>query len=125
MTLEQLNESHRKQRKDLQAKVQGLKKSVTKGDKKRKKEIDAEIERLEKELDEKCQLELKQFKEAASKSAAINTSAGKEEVAAVVSGDDQESIPKTSQEGQKISKAQKRREKKEKSEAEREVEIAK
>lgn len=106
---------------------------MTKGDKKRKKEVDVEIERLETEFEEKCLLELKQFEEAASKSAAVSStstanntiSVTKDETAAVVSGDDQESKPKTSQEGQKLSKAQKRREKKEKSEAERELEIAK
>ena len=49
---------HRVQRKELQNKIQALKKSVTKGDRKKKKEIDTEVEKLEKDFEEKCHLEL-------------------------------------------------------------------
>lgn len=110
-----MNELHRKQRKELQAQVQSLKKSVTKGDKKRKKEVDAEIERLESEFEQKCQLELKML------NAVAKDTATKEESGA----DDGEMAFKKSLDGpQKPSKAQKRREKKEKSEADRDLEIA-
>ncbi|XP_022914139.2 deubiquitinase OTUD6B [Onthophagus taurus] len=50
---------HRQERKDLQAKIQALKKSAPKGDKKKKKEIQDMITQLEKELDDKHNLELK------------------------------------------------------------------
>lgn len=112
-SLEQLNESHRKQRKDLQAKIQSLKKSVTKGDKKRKKEIDTEVEKLEKEFEEKCQLEIKQL-ESKSKAVGSVSETAVSEVETKPSGG----------ESSKMSKAQKRREKKDKSEADREQEIA-
>ena len=41
---------HRKEKKDLQAKIQNLKKTSTKGDKKKKKEVQEEITKLENEL---------------------------------------------------------------------------
>ena len=43
----------------LAAKIQSMKKSVPKGDKKRKKEITGEITRLEQELQEKHEQEIK------------------------------------------------------------------
>ena len=44
------------------AKVQALKKTATKGDKKKKKEVAEEISKLESEVETRHQLELKQFK---------------------------------------------------------------
>lgn len=126
MSFEELNESHRKQRKELQAKVQGLKKSITKGDKKRKKEIDVEIERLEKKFEEKCQLELKEFEEVSRKSAkGVQTSSAVSSEIANDSGQATSVGGDGGEIGKKTSKAQKRREKKEKSQVEREIEIEK
>ncbi|CAF0731510.1 unnamed protein product [Brachionus calyciflorus] len=105
-TLESLNERHRKEKKDLMAKIMNLKKSVTKGDKKKKKEVDAEIEKLEKEFDTKCSLEIKNFTENQNKL----------EIKRVEIDD--ESKP------EKLSKAKKKREKKEKNEQDREKAIA-
>ncbi|CAG9863334.1 unnamed protein product [Phyllotreta striolata] len=58
LTQEDLLKKHKQEKKDLQAKIQSLKKSAPKGDKKKKKEITEEIARLELELNEKHQQEL-------------------------------------------------------------------
>jgi len=44
------------------AKIQALKKTATKGDKKKKKEVAEEITKIEKELSLRHEAELKQFK---------------------------------------------------------------
>lgn len=44
---DELKARHKKEQKDLQAKVTGLKKTATKGDKKKKKEVLAEVAQLE------------------------------------------------------------------------------
>lgn len=59
---DELTKKHKKQRKELQSKIQSLKKSVPKGDKKKKKEITEEIARLEKELEEQITKELNELK---------------------------------------------------------------
>jgi OTU domain-containing protein 6 len=55
---DELVKKHKQERKDLQSKIQSLKKSVTKGDKKKKKEVAEEIVRLEQELDARQSSEL-------------------------------------------------------------------
>lgn len=55
---EQLLKKHRQERKDLQAKIQSLKKTAPKGDKRKKKEIADTIAQLEKDLDDKQNIEL-------------------------------------------------------------------
>lgn len=55
---EQLLKKHRQERKDLQAKIQAMKKTAPKGDKKKKKEIADTIAQMEKELDERQNKEL-------------------------------------------------------------------
>merc|ERR1712071_77135 len=50
---EELIARHRREKKDLQAKIQALKKTATKGDKKKKKDVAEEIAKIEKELTEK------------------------------------------------------------------------
>lgn len=47
---DELKARHKKEQKDLQAKVTGLKKTATKGDKKKKKEVLAEVAQLESSL---------------------------------------------------------------------------
>ncbi len=59
--LETLEKQHRKERKELQAKIQALKKSVSKGDKKKKKEVTEESAKLEADLDRKHQEEREQL----------------------------------------------------------------
>jgi len=58
---EALLKKHRKEKKDLQAQIQALKKTASKGDKKKKKDVADEISKLEKDLAEKHKLELLDF----------------------------------------------------------------
>jgi OTU domain-containing protein 6 len=111
MTIDELNELHKKQKKDLQAKIMNLKKSVTKGDKKKKKEADAQIEAMENDFELKCKNEIDELEKKLA-GTFINS-----DLNAQASNDDQLSK-------QKISKAQKRKEKKEQEERDREKEIA-
>jgi OTU domain-containing protein 6 len=67
MSLEELQEKQRKEKKDLQSKIQSLKKSVPKGDRKKKKEIDLEVEKLENDFENKCKLELEEFQTQSKK----------------------------------------------------------
>lgn len=53
----------KKEKKELQAKIQQLKHSVSKGDKKKKKEITEQITKLESELNDKHATELKELKD--------------------------------------------------------------
>lgn len=61
---EKLAQKHRKERRELQAQVQALKKTATKGDKKKKKEVQEEIAKLEFELNQKQDAELESLKSA-------------------------------------------------------------
>lgn len=53
---------HRKEKKDLQAKIQSMKNAVPKNDKKRRKQMTEEIAKLEADLNQKHEEELKQLK---------------------------------------------------------------
>ncbi|XP_046466898.1 deubiquitinase OTUD6B [Neodiprion pinetum] len=101
---EALSLKHKKERKELQAQIQNLKKSICKGDKKRKKEITEEIAQLEIDLDKKQEQEIinSRLKEAPVENEHV-------------SADDNQ--PEQTQ--QRISKAQKRRDKKSNAEKER------
>ncbi|XP_015509253.1 deubiquitinase OTUD6B [Neodiprion lecontei] len=101
---EALSLKHKKERKELQAQIQNLKKSICKGDKKRKKEITEEIAQLEIDLDKKQEQEIinSRLKEAPVENEHF-------------SADDNQ--PEQTQ--QRISKAQKRRDKKSNAEKER------
>lgn len=55
---ERLERAQRKEKKELQAKVQALKNSIPKGDKKKKKQVTAEIASLESDLDQKHSAEM-------------------------------------------------------------------
>ena len=55
--------SHRKEKKELQAQIQALKKTASKGDKKKKKEVAETIANLEAELKEKHKAELAHLEE--------------------------------------------------------------
>lgn len=103
-----LADQHKKQKKELVAKVQSLKKSVNKGDKKKKKLVDAEIEKLEKDFADKCALEIANLSQSVPKVV---------ESEAELSQQVEDHKPK-------MSKAQKKREKKEADEKQREKDIA-
>lgn len=107
---DELSKKHKKERKDLQAKIQALKKTATKGDKKKKKEVAEEIVRLEQELDHKQESELEHTPTS---------------VEPTENDDGQEEINSSYEEPTaKISRAQKRRNKKQVADKEREKRIA-
>jgi len=104
---EALLKTHRKEKKDLQAKIQALKKTASKGDKKKKKDINDEISKLESDLAEKHKLELLQ----------LETSSLSIKEAEDTNGDDRNSDnaecdDNVHEKEHRVSKAQKRRDKK-------------
>ncbi|KAF9920368.1 OTU domain-containing protein 6A [Linnemannia zychae] len=60
-TLEELKARHKKEQRDLTAKVTALKKTATKGDKKKKKEVLAEVAQLEHNLNQRQNSEEKEW----------------------------------------------------------------
>ncbi|KAG5888459.1 hypothetical protein JTB14_017187 [Gonioctena quinquepunctata] len=113
---EDLLRKHKQEKKDLHSKIQYLKKSVPKGDKKKKKEIGEEIAKLELELDKKHEQELAQLENSEDTPETLNGS----------KSDDNEA-PDTQDEVQmnsRVSRAQKRRNKRENEAKEREKRIA-
>lgn len=107
---EALEARHKKERKELQAKVQALKKSASKGDKKSKKKVLDEIIQLELELNKRHTEELNNCEKEKSINEVINEN------------DNANSNTDTPSQ-QRVSKAQKRRDKKAKEEREKQIEI--
>lgn len=66
-TKDEILQRHRNEKKDLQCKIQSMKKSVAKGDRKKKKEIADKTAEIEEKLKEKHQEELKKFKKVIEK----------------------------------------------------------
>lgn len=117
-----VSESQKRERKELQAKIQSLKHGIPKGDKKKKKMVAAEIAILEAELAAKHEKELVEF----SKSNGPEITAAETEVSNVSRPEENgvfsEEMPERRA---KATKAQKRRDKKANKEKERLAEIAK
>lgn len=112
---EDLLSRHKKERKELQAKVQALKKSASKGDKKKKKEVLEEIVRLENDLDKRHADEIARVENTTTTEVkASEPDANQNEVVEPSATDE-----KTG----RVSRAQKRREKKANEEKSREAEI--
>ncbi|XP_036996283.2 deubiquitinase OTUD6B [Artibeus jamaicensis] len=59
---EQMVRRHRKEKKELQAKIQGMKNAVPKNDKKRRKQLTEDVAKLEAEMEKKHKEELEQLK---------------------------------------------------------------
>uniref|UniRef100_A0A8D2D1R7 ubiquitinyl hydrolase 1 n=1 Tax=Sciurus vulgaris TaxID=55149 RepID=A0A8D2D1R7_SCIVU len=59
---EQLVRRHHKEKKELQAEIQGMKNAVPKNDKKRRKQLTEDVAKLEKEMDQKHKEELEQLR---------------------------------------------------------------
>jgi len=91
----ELKEKHRKELKELQAKIQAIKKAVPKGDKKAKKKSTEEIALLQKELSDRHENELKNAESLSEDVKNINLNTSEEQ---------QETVTK------KMSKSEKRRE---------------
>lgn len=109
LSLEDTSVRHKKERKELQATIQALKKSAGKGDKKKKKEVLETITKLELELDQRHANELIQLNE---------TSKTVEEVT-----EETDQQPEADDQSHRVSKAQKRRDKKAKDEKAKQAEI--
>ncbi|XP_065203245.1 deubiquitinase OTUD6B [Planococcus citri] len=102
---EELLQRHRKEKKELQGKLQALKKSASKGDKKRKKEVTEEIARLEAETIKRQEDEIAAFK---SKNDMDDKSQNGDDIS-----EDMENLAiNGASQSQRISKAQKRRNRK-------------
>ncbi|XP_047516233.1 deubiquitinase OTUD6B [Pieris napi] len=106
--LTSIESRHRKERKELQSKIQGLKKAA-KNDKTRKKELSAEIAKLEAELESRQTVELEELK--------------RDDVNEASSLLEDENIWQNKDNNIKLSKAQKRRNKKNQEEQERAEQI--
>lgn len=116
---ESISNRHRRERKDLQAKIQSLKKSASKGDKKKRKEVLEEIAKLEIDLDKKHAQELNELNNAKS----AQTTADAQSNVVEPLPDSETGIDSQPQVQSRVTKAQKRRDKKAKEEREREAEI--
>lgn len=112
---EELLRRHKQEKKDLQSKIQGLKKSIPKGDKKKKKDVTEEITKLENELEEKHKKELGLLKASAPNTNQCDDS--------VPDCDNDESVAENEGPTTRVSRAQKRRNKKENEAKEREKRI--
>ena len=106
---EDMEARHTREKKELQEKVEELKKSIMKADKKKKKEVNSEIARLEGDLNEKHSAELM---EQMLDGVTIEEENEEKDVQ-----EEEKVETKQSNGGQRVSKAQKRRDKK----AEKEV----
>lgn len=111
---EVLLKRHRKEKKDLQGKVQNLKKTASKGDKKKKKEVTDEIARLEEQLKNRHDQELRELQ---SNTEVENVAENLVSAVTIgeASGEDEEP--------RRLSKAEKRRQKLEQKDKERDAEI--
>ncbi|XP_077052320.1 deubiquitinase OTUD6B [Siphateles boraxobius] len=113
---ELLAKQQRKEKKDLQAKIQTMKNAVPKNDKKRRKQLTEDIAKLETELDQKHENELKHLQNASLVKEVSNAL----ESVSLANNEENTDPSKPS----RTSKAQKKRDKKAALEKEREVRIA-
>lgn len=112
---EDLSSRHKKERKELQAKIQAMKKTAGKGDKKKKKEVLEEIARLESDLDKKHEQELAQAEKTTANDVQLNEQDEANQNDVESSDADDKTV--------RISRAQKRRDKKASEEKVRQAEI--
>ncbi|XP_019855506.1 PREDICTED: OTU domain-containing protein 6B-like [Amphimedon queenslandica] len=123
---EDIHARHKREMKELKGRIQALKKSVSKGDKKRKKEITTEIAQLEAEIQSRHETELTQHTSSAAGSNSITNDGSNEEmsVASVISSTGDMKLREGEGEVQRKSKSQKKKERKQRQEQERERRIA-
>lgn len=117
---EEITARHRKERKELQAKIQSLKKTAT-SDKKKKKEALEEIVRLEADLDRRHDKELAQLAALAANQSATNQSSVDQPAANKIDAESAENADESST--ARVSRAQKRRDKKAADEKTRQAEV--
>ncbi|XP_011181782.2 deubiquitinase OTUD6B [Zeugodacus cucurbitae] len=127
LVVDDLLSRHRKQRKDLQAKIQALKKTAPKNDKKKRKEVMEEVVRMESDLEKKQAIELAEF-EKEQQNQQQNEERQQEHPNVkeekldddLVNGEDEDDASGTTQ---RVTKAQKRRDKKAREARQREEDI--
>ncbi|XP_078396849.1 deubiquitinase OTUD6B [Cetorhinus maximus] len=115
---EKLFKKHRKEKKELQARIQAMKSAVAKNDKKRRKQLVEEVAKFEAELELRHEEELKQLTQSLDKSSTVESSTNG--IANLELEIENGKAIKQS----RVSKAQKRREKKAAQDKEREERIA-
>ncbi|XP_032876044.1 deubiquitinase OTUD6B isoform X3 [Amblyraja radiata] len=115
---DELLKRHRKEKKELQAKIQGMKNAVAKNDKKRRKQLVEEVAKIESELELRHEEELQQLSLPLDKSSMVESSTNGIANLELEIGNEKE-IKQS-----RVSKAQKRREKKAAQDKEREERIA-
>ncbi|XP_072013330.1 deubiquitinase OTUD6B-like [Amphiura filiformis] len=120
---EKMLHKHRKEKKELQAKIQALKHGIPKGDKKKKKEIMGEISKMEAELASKQAEERKGLEENMEKAATESSQPQENGLSEQLESSLQIDPSGEEQKPGKLSKAQKRRNKKAAKEKEREQRI--
>ncbi|XP_029299814.1 deubiquitinase OTUD6B [Cottoperca gobio] len=120
---EQIAKQHRKEKKDMQAKIQSMKNAIPKNDKKRRKQMTEEIAKIEADLNEKHEEELMQFKSTTDTEVedAVN---GVETMKMEGEKEEEEEGEEEEAKQPRLTKAQKRRDKKAAQEKERESRIA-
>uniref|UniRef100_A0A0A9X8U4 OTU domain-containing protein 6B n=1 Tax=Lygus hesperus TaxID=30085 RepID=A0A0A9X8U4_LYGHE len=122
---EDIVQRHKREKKELQAKIQSLKKTATKGDKKKKKEVQEEINKLEADIENRHATELSNLNGVDGE--ASNGDKEVEDLTESVGGlafdrdSGDEEVPGLKQ--HRITKAQRRREKKAMQTKERELRI--
>uniref|UniRef100_A0A8B9RBX2 ubiquitinyl hydrolase 1 n=1 Tax=Astyanax mexicanus TaxID=7994 RepID=A0A8B9RBX2_ASTMX len=113
---ELLVKEQRREKKELQAKIQSMKNAVPKNDKKRRKQLTEDIAKLEAELSQKHENELKLLQ--------TNSNAAEKEVSNAVNSINLSGGEQADGKQPRVTKAQKRRDKKAAQEKERENRIA-
>ncbi|KAL3280919.1 hypothetical protein HHI36_004146 [Cryptolaemus montrouzieri] len=112
-------QKHKQEKKDLHAKIQSLKKSIPKGDKKKKKDISDQIIQLEKDLEDRQNVELLPFKTVNEESENSEINHELENGGEATVEDDVTEVAEVT----RVSRAQRRRDKKALEEKEREKRI--
>ena len=123
---EAILKNQRKEKKDLQAKIQALKKTASKGDKKKKKDVNDEISRLEFEMSERHKSELQKLESLNFEQNLGDVETLTEEISIDTNGAIDNDIETDANAKEfRVSKAQKRREKKAEKDKQRLIEIEK
>ncbi|XP_017053346.1 deubiquitinase OTUD6B [Drosophila ficusphila] len=125
VSLEDIGARHRRERKELQAKLQAMKKNAPKNNKTKRKEFLEEMARLEGELEQRHKVELQAAEAKDVPAEAEVKNPPKKPENTVPNGEDNEEKEEEDElpSNQRVSKAQKRRDKKAKEARERAAEI--
>lgn len=127
IVIDDLHSRHRRERKDLQAKIQALKKTAPKNDKKKRKEVMEEVARMESDLEKRQTIELveiekeQQTQQQNEGCQHKNSNEKRQNIDEILyNGDDEDDASGTTQ---RVTKAQKRRDKKTREARQREEDI--